>query len=113
MAKKIHWTQTPEGKEKMSKVQKKVWKAKKRVLKSQAPRKANGSIKTKKSRIKNEVTIQTKEEEIVKKATTIAFTHCEAWISVFADTWGISRSNLARRVGKSLCLQADREILGS
>lgn len=120
MATKKHWTQTPEGKEKLSKAMKKGWKQRKKRVRTANRkskknknavqlRKSNGAL----SESNNNIISNVEKEETIKKATTIAFTHCEAWLSVFADSYGISRANLAERVGNSLLSYAERQKVGS
>lgn len=114
--KRLHWTQTPEGRAKLAKAMKKGWKTRR---KSEAMRKAKTTRVTRKKRGKNVIKIEEEipteetrktqtQEEKESIATAIGLAHCDAWLSIFADTWGLSRSALARRVGEALCRQAGR-----
>lgn len=118
MVKKVHWTQTPEGKEKLSKAMRKGWKQRKkrvRAAKRKTSRKVDNSIRSTKSAIReanNNIHRHDTKEEI-KKIETVAFTHCEAWLSVYADSYGISRAYLAERVGHALLSYAERQKVGA
>lgn len=88
MPKTKHWTQTPEGKRKLSLQMKRAWKSK------QANRK--------------EINHGTSSPQVL-----YIFGRVEGFIEAFAEGSGISKRELTERVGELLLAKARREVLGA
>lgn len=97
--KPVNWTQTPEGRRKLSKMMKDRHKAgvfKKAMTKVMKARHGNG-------------TASSKEDVLI----SYALGHVTAWLEIYCKSHGVSRSVTAYRVGKALQDSARREVLGS
>ena len=94
-----HWTQTPEGRRKLAERSERLEKAKVAEVKGAA-----GGRQSRRASVKG---VQGGTDK-TEAATAIAFARCDAWIELYADTFGISRAALASRVGEALQRQGRR-----
>lgn len=106
----MHWTQDPANAKKLSAARKRAAltkamnrKAKKPKAKRVVKRASTVVVKVDAPTLE---TVQHEQKE--STAAAIAYAHCDAHIQILADTWGISRSTLADRVGQALREQAAR-----
>ena len=107
----MHWTQDPANAKKLSASRKRS--ALTRAMNRRKKDKPKGKRVAKRaSTVVVKVDSPTPEtiehEQKESTATAIAYSHCDAYIQVLADTFGLSRSTLADRVGEALREQAAR-----
>ncbi len=105
----MHWTQDPANAKKLSQARKRA--ALTRAM-NRKPKKKGKRVVKRASTVVVKVDAPTLEtvqhEQKESTAAAIAYAHCDAHIQILADTWGISRSTLADRVGQALREQAAR-----
>lgn len=97
--KRVHWTSTPEGRAKLSRIGRKGWRTRRAKAKIATPPKP-----TKESR-------HASAPEDFQAAYAYGYVQC--WLAVYADSSGLSRPALARRVGGLLQVDAGRAPLRS
>lgn len=107
----MHWTQDPANAKKLSAARKRA--ALTRAMNRKAKKPRSGKRVAKRAstvvvKVDAPTTETVQHEQKESTATAIAYSHCDAYIQVLADTFGLSRSTLADRVGEALREQAAR-----
>lgn len=94
--KKLHWTQTPAGKIKLSKALKKYYRT--------------PAGKTRARRYKTPITPENSHGSALKETPTFAYAlgHVESWIEHYAKSAGVSPELLTSELGEVLQLKAHR-----
>lgn len=112
---KLHWTQTPEGKKKLSRIMKKGWITRKANLQIdntlKAQEKVNDFFKAQGASLTPETTekaFEVGEDIAYENRNTqqyheaIAYTHVTTWLNLYAEFQGISESSLTRELAEAL-----------
>jgi hypothetical protein len=94
MDKKLHWTQTPEGRRRMALIARK-------------GRKALAKKNGKRPYTRHEA------PEVDERIVVYALSHCETWLQVYANGVSVSAAALTSRVAELLHKSSRRSLLGA